>query len=107
MKRGSGTPSNNVVDGTHHEMALPVLTSAINGHDGSMMNNLQALNEWQKCKCILLYTADRALAEIDPSIQPPAPNMRSLLNVIQSVGSIVALPITHTSPIFSADVSVS
>jgi sugar porter (SP) family MFS transporter len=53
-----------------------VLTSATNGYDGSMMNGLQALDQW-----------------VD-SFHDPSPAARGLLNAIMSVGSIVALPIT-------------
>ncbi|TAQ83433.1 hypothetical protein B7494_g8240 [Chlorociboria aeruginascens] len=42
-----------------------VLTSATNGYDGSMMNGLQSLKQWETC----------------------------LLNCIMSVGSLVALPV--------------
>lgn len=53
-----------------------VLTSATNGYDGSMMNGLQALDQWDK------------------SFNNPSASTRGLLNAIMSVGSIVALPIT-------------
>ncbi|KUJ23713.1 putative lactose permease [Mollisia scopiformis] len=53
-----------------------VLTSATNGYDGSMMNGLQALPQWEA------------------SFHNPGPSTRGLLNAIMSVGSIVALPIT-------------
>lgn len=33
-------------------LMFAVLTSATNGYDGSMMNGLQALPQWQACKCI-------------------------------------------------------
>jgi hypothetical protein len=35
-------------------LMFAVLTSATNGYDGSMMNGLQALTEWQKCEYWLL-----------------------------------------------------
>jgi len=31
-------------------LMFAVLTSATNGYDGSMMNGLQALDEWKKCE---------------------------------------------------------
>ncbi|TVY35879.1 Lactose permease [Lachnellula subtilissima] len=57
-------------------LMFAVLTSATNGYDGSMMNGLQALDEWKK------------------SFHNPDAATRGLLNAIMSVGSIVALPIT-------------
>jgi len=62
--------------GMYLTLMCAVLTSATNGYDGSMMNGLQALEEWQK------------------SFNNPSPATRGLLNAIMSVGSIVALPIT-------------
>ncbi|KAG4418078.1 hypothetical protein IFR04_008815 [Cadophora malorum] len=64
------------IRGLYVLLMLAVLTSATNGYDGSMMNGLQALTEWQK------------------SFNDPGPSTRGLLNAIMSVGSIVALPIT-------------
>lgn len=57
-------------------LMFAVLTSATNGYDGSMMNGLQALDQWKS------------------SFNNPGPSTRGLLNAIMSVGSIVALPIT-------------
>lgn len=74
-------------------LLFAVLTSATNGYDGSMMNNLQALPQWQACRC--LKKTQRGLRLIYLlAFQNPSPAMRGLLNAIQSVGSIVALPIT-------------
>ena len=33
-------------------LLLAVLTSATNGYDGSMMNGLQALDQWKNCKLL-------------------------------------------------------
>ncbi|KAE9366793.1 putative lactose permease [Stipitochalara longipes BDJ] len=57
-------------------LMFAVLTSATNGYDGSMMNGLQALDQWVI------------------SFHNPSAATRGLLNAIMSVGSIVALPIT-------------
>ncbi|TVY23076.1 Lactose permease [Lachnellula hyalina] len=60
-------------------LMFAVLTSATNGYDGSMMNGLQALDEWKKCA---------------KAFHNPDAATRGLLNAIMSVGSIVALPVT-------------
>jgi len=62
--------------GMYLVLMLAVLTSATNGYDGSMMNGLQALDEWKE------------------SFNYPKAATRGLLNAIMSVGSILALPIT-------------
>ncbi|TVY73599.1 Lactose permease [Lachnellula suecica] len=62
--------------GLYIALMFAVLTSATNGYDGSMMNGLQALDEWKL------------------SFNNPDSATRGLLNAIMSVGSIVALPIT-------------
>ncbi|MCJ1410797.1 hypothetical protein MMC19_004883 [Ptychographa xylographoides] len=54
---------------------VAILSSATNGYDGSMMNGLQALTYWQD------YFGH------------PAGAQQGLLNAIQSVGSVLALPI--------------
>jgi len=62
--------------GLYLTLMLAVLTSATNGYDGSMMNGLQALTQWQA------------------SFNNPGAATRGLLNAIMSVGSLVALTIT-------------
>ncbi|KAH6672370.1 putative lactose permease [Halenospora varia] len=62
--------------GLYVALMFAVLTSATNGYDGSMMNGLQALDQWKA------------------SFHNPNAATRGLLNAIMSVGSIVALPIT-------------
>lgn len=57
-------------------LMFAVLTSATNGYDGSMMNGLQALDQWKS------------------SFHDPNPATRGLLNAIMPVGSLVALPVT-------------
>ncbi|PMD40051.1 MFS general substrate transporter [Hyaloscypha variabilis F] len=51
-----------------------VLTSATNGYDGSMMNGLQSLPQWEHY------------------YHNPSPSQLGLLNCIMSVGSICAIP---------------
>jgi hypothetical protein len=36
--------------GLYIRLMFAVLTSATNGYDGSMMNNLQSLPQWKDCK---------------------------------------------------------
>jgi hypothetical protein len=36
--------------GLYIALMFAVLTSATNGYDGSMMNGLQALDQWEKCE---------------------------------------------------------
>jgi hypothetical protein len=36
--------------GLYIALMFAVLTSATNGYDGSMMNGLQALDEWKECE---------------------------------------------------------
>ncbi|EHL01749.1 putative Lactose permease [Glarea lozoyensis 74030] len=70
-------------------LMFAVLTSATNGYDGSMMNGLQALDEWKA------------------SFNNPNAATRGLLNAIMSVGSIVALPITpYIADIFGRRIGV-
>ncbi|KAG0651023.1 Lactose permease [Hyphodiscus hymeniophilus] len=59
-----------------------VLTSATNGYDGSMMNGLQSLPQWENY------------------YHTPSPSKLGLLNCIMSVGSICALPVVP----YSADI---
>lgn len=40
--------------GMYITLMFAVLTSATNGYDGSMMNGLQALTQWQACKYLAL-----------------------------------------------------
>lgn len=42
-------------------LMFAVLTSATNGYDGSMMNGLQALDEWKKCKSLFFNLATLVL----------------------------------------------
>ena len=53
---------------------IAILSSATNGYDGSMMNGLQALTHWQQY------------------FNHPTGSKQGLLNAIQSVGSVCALP---------------
>lgn len=39
--------------GLYVALMFAVLTSATNGYDGSMMNGLQALDQWKECKSFL------------------------------------------------------
>ncbi|KAG9238026.1 putative lactose permease [Amylocarpus encephaloides] len=75
--------------GLYIALMFAVLTSATNGYDGSMMNGLQALDEWKE------------------SFNNPNPATRGLLNAIMSVGSIVALPITpYIADIFGRRIGI-
>jgi MFS family permease len=71
-----------------------VLTSATNGYDGSMMNGLQALDQWDNCKYSIYVLASLVTHKFAPAFNNPSAPTRGLLNAIMSVGSIVALPIT-------------
>ena len=55
-------------------IALLLITSSTNGFDGSMMNGLQSLPQWQS------------------SFNHPGSSMLGLLNAIQNVGALVGLP---------------
>ncbi|KAF9787904.1 hexose transporter [Thelephora terrestris] len=55
-------------------ITLLLITSSTNGFDGSMMNGLQALPQWQS------------------AFNHPGSSMLGLLNAIQNVGALVALP---------------
>ena len=55
-------------------IALLLITSSTNGFDGSMMNGLQALPQWQS------------------AFNHPGSSMLGLLNAIQNIGALVALP---------------
>lgn len=56
-------------------LLIAILSSATNGYDGSMMNGLQALTYWKSY------------------FHNPHGSQQGLLNAIQSVGSVCALPI--------------
>lgn len=60
--------------GLYIRLFFVILTSATNGYDGSMMNGLQSLKQWQN------------------SFHHPSAPKLGLLNCIMSVGSLVALP---------------
>jgi MFS family permease len=55
-------------------IALLLITSSTNGFDGSMMNGLQSLPQWQD------------------AFNHPGSAMLGLLNAIQSIGALVGLP---------------
>ena len=55
-------------------IALLLITSSTNGFDGSMMNGLQSLPQWQD------------------AFNYPRSGMLGLLNAIQSIGALVGLP---------------
>jgi len=56
-------------------LATVIMVSATNGFDGSMMNGLQTVDNWE-------------------NYFKPSPSMRGLLNAIMSVGSMCAIPIS-------------
>ncbi|KAK3076019.1 hypothetical protein LTR53_000196 [Teratosphaeriaceae sp. CCFEE 6253] len=56
-------------------LLVPLLSSSVAGYDGSLMNGLQALKQWQS------YFGQ------------PAGAMLGLVNAAQSIGSVLALPI--------------
>jgi sugar porter (SP) family MFS transporter len=60
--------------GLYVRLMFVILTSATNGYDGSMMNGLQSLKQWQS------------------SFHTPSSSQLGLLNCIMSVGSLAALP---------------
>ena len=55
-------------------IALLLITSSTNGFDGSMMNGLQSLPQWQN------------------AFNHPGSSMLGLLNAIQNIGSLAGLP---------------
>lgn len=57
-------------------IALLLITSSTNGFDGSMMNGLQSLPQWQT------------------AFNHPGSSMLGLLNAIQNIGGLVGLPFT-------------
>jgi len=57
-------------------IALLLITSSTNGFDGSMMNGLQSLPQWQN------------------AFNYPGSAMLGLLNAIQNIGALVGLPFT-------------
>ena len=57
-----------------------LITSSTNGFDGSMMNGLQSLPQWQS------------------DFNHPGSSMLGLLNAIQNIGTLAALPF---SPYFA------
>ena len=75
-------------------LMFAVLTSATNGYDGSMMNGLQALDQWDKCKYSVFVLTRLVTHTFAPAFNNPSAPTRGLLNAIMSVGSIIALPIT-------------
>ncbi|KAJ3039983.1 hypothetical protein HDV00_011538 [Rhizophlyctis rosea] len=67
-------------------LLLALITSCTNGYDGSMMNGLQAVENWQNY------------------FNHPHGSILGLLNAIQNIGSIIALPI---APIFSGGIAAA
>ena len=57
-------------------ITLLLITSSTNGYDGSMMNGLQSLPQWQM------------------AFNYPGSSMLGLLNAIQNIGILVGLPFT-------------
>ena len=57
-------------------IVLLLITSSTNGFDGSMMNGLQSLPQWQS------------------AFNHPGSSMLGLLNAIQNIGALVGLPFT-------------
>ncbi|KAI5122108.1 hypothetical protein M0805_002230 [Coniferiporia weirii] len=55
-------------------IVLFLITSSTNGYDGSMMNGLQSLTQWED------------------AFNHPTPSMLGLLNAIQNIGSLAAYP---------------
>jgi hypothetical protein len=52
-------------------LMFAVLTSATTGYDGSMMNDLQALDQWANCKCYLSDSARLVTYKSCSSISQP------------------------------------
>ncbi|KAL4890119.1 general substrate transporter [Aspergillus ambiguus] len=56
-------------------LLVPLLSSAVAGYDGSLMNGLQSISQWQK------YFGD------------PTGSVLGVVNAAQSIGSVVSLPV--------------
>ncbi|PLB44510.1 general substrate transporter [Aspergillus steynii IBT 23096] len=59
-------------------LLIPLLSSAVAGYDGSLMNGLQSISQWQN------YFGN------------PTGSTLGVVNAAQSIGSVLALPVTGT-----------
>jgi MFS family permease len=75
-------------------LATVIMVSATNGFDGSMMNGLQTVDNWENC-LFPSHLSQRSMGILTNQIDfKPSPSMRGLLNAIMSVGSMCAIPIS-------------
>jgi MFS family permease len=77
--------------GVYFRLFFVILTSATNRYDGSMMNGLQILPQWEKCK--VPSSNDNPANKISAFHHPsPSPSHIGLLLCIMFIGSLVAIP---------------
>ncbi|KZP22324.1 hypothetical protein FIBSPDRAFT_931132 [Athelia psychrophila] len=72
-------------------IGLVLLTSATSGYDGSMMNGLQSLSQWNKA--FDHPTGSKVSPFVPEFLSPNSSSAQlGLLNAIQNIGSLVAFP---------------